>query len=382
MMLEIVKASNEDFEDIIDFANYVFSHSSSSVDFPELLPKLYKKKYDTVDNHYIVKENGKIKAIVGSFPQILDVAGNKLKVAGIGTVCVHPYSRGSGYMKKLMNMALEDMKKDGIHISCLSGKKQRYEYFGYIPCGQKIYSTINNENIKHKLGNYISNNIIFKEILEDDEECINKAYNLYNKSKYKIIREKERFLDILRSWNFNVYSVIENNNFIGYVSVSNDKKYISELIVNNEEDYLRVIANYIEFNNIDEVNIEIPIWEKYKINKIYDIAEESIINNCYQFNIINYEETIEALLKFKAAYSKLDDGRLTINILEYGSIEISVRNNCVNVNKYCGETDIKISHLKAMELFFSPFSKFIVEGNKIINSWFPIPLFIQTQDKV
>ena len=42
-------------------------------------------------------------------------------------------------MKKLMNMALEDMKKQGFHLSCLGGMKQRYEYFSYTPCGQRKY---------------------------------------------------------------------------------------------------------------------------------------------------------------------------------------------------------------------------------------------------
>ena len=50
-----------------------------------------------------------------------------------------------------------------------------------------------------------------------------------------------------------------------------------------------------------------------------------------------------------------------------------------------GKCDIELNHLKAMQLLFSPFSSFILEDekvNKVINSWFPIPLFISTQDKV
>lgn len=385
MKVEFLKGTESDYEEIVDFANYVFSYSGEKTDFPSLLPKLYKKEYNTMDNHYIVKEDGKIKAVVGVFPMELMVLDRKLKVGGIGTVSVHPYSRGSGYMKKLMNMALEDMKNEGFAFSCLGGMKQRYEYFSYTPCGQEAYFTINNENVKHKLKDYINDKIIFKEILENNIEFLDKAYDLYNNSDYKFKREKSMFLDILKSWSFKVYSIENNYSFLGYMVVTPDKKYVSELVINNDELYLAVIANYINYNNLEEINLELSIWEKKKIREIFDIAESSTINSCYQFNIINYEETLEILLKFKNSYSELEEGRIAIDIKEYGKIEIVINSEVISVNTFNGKCDIELNHLKAMQLLFSPLSTFILEGeknNKIINSWFPIPLFISTQDKV
>ena len=385
MSIEFLKGIESDYEEIVDFANYVFSHSGGKTDFPSLLPKLYKREYNTMENHYIVKENGKIKAIVGVFSMDLMVLDKKLKVGGIGTVSVHPYSRGAGYMKKLMNMALEDMKKQGFHLSCLGGMKQRYEYFSYTPCGQEVHFTINNENVKHKLNNYINDKITFKEILENKMEFLDEAYELYNNSNYKFKREKSKFLDVLKSWSFNVYSIENNNNFIGYMVVTPDKKYVSELVVNNDELYLTVIANYINYNNLEEINFELPLWEKKKIRELFDIAEGSTINSSYQFNIVNYEETLEALLNFKNSYSKLENGRIAIDINEYGKIEIVINNDSISVGNFNGKCDIELNHLKAMQLLFSPFSSFILEDekvNKVINSWFPIPLFISTQDKV
>lgn len=385
MKVEFLKGKKSDYEELVDFANYVFSHNGGKTDFPSILPKLYKKEYDTMENHYIVKEDGKIKAVVGVFPMELMVLDKKLKVGGIGTVSVHPYSRGSGYMKELMNMALKDMKKQGFAFSCLGGMKQRYEYFSYTPCGQKINFTINNENIRHKLSNYINDKITFNEIKENDIEILEKAYHLYNKYSYKFKREKTMFLDILKSWGFKVYSIMDNDNFVGYIVVSDDKKYISELVVSYEKMYLEVIANYINHNNVKEVNIELPIWERENISNLFDISEESTINNCYQFNIINYEKTLEALLRFKRSYSKLENGRMTINIKEYGSIEIVIDNYNITINSFDGECDIELNHLKAMQLIFSPFSSFILNDekvNKVIKSWFPVPLFISTQDKI
>ena len=41
-------------------------------------------------------------------------------------------------------------------------------------------------------------------------EFLDEAYELYNNSNYKFKTEKSKYLDVLKSWSFNVYS-IENN---------------------------------------------------------------------------------------------------------------------------------------------------------------------------
>ena len=56
MIVEFLKATKEDYDELVNFANYVFSNSSEKTDFPSLLPKLYKKEYYTMNNHYITKK--------------------------------------------------------------------------------------------------------------------------------------------------------------------------------------------------------------------------------------------------------------------------------------------------------------------------------------
>lgn len=385
MKVEFLKAQNEDFDELVDFINYVFSHDGGGTDFPSLLPKLYRKEYNQTKNHYIVKENGKIKAVVGAFPMELDVLGKRLSVSGIGSVAVHPYSRGCGYMKKLMNMALDDMKKQGVHMSCLGGKRQRYEYFGYAFCGQKAYFTINNENVRHKLSGYLNKEMVFKEVKETDFEVIDAAYDLYNEGKIKIIRDKSSFFHLLKSWNFNIYAIYKAESFIGYIVLDKENHYISELVVQHDEDYLTVLANYINSKELNNINLEIPIWEKTKIKQLNEFAEDITLHHSYQFNILNYEETIDQLLKFKASYSDLKDGMMRFEVLEYGKFEICINNKEISVNRIEGECDVLLSHIEAMQLFFSPFGQHLVDDelfNHLIHSWFPAPLFMPTQDKV
>ena len=385
MAVEFLKAKKEDFKDIVNFINYVFRNEGEDIYFESFLPKLYKKEYNTFKDHYLVKEDKKIKAVVGAFPIDLKVLEYlPLKVVGIGSVSVHPDSRGKGYMKKLMNMALEDMKNQGVHISFLSGNRQRYEYFGYTPSGQKLSYKIEDENIKHILEKYINKDIIFEEVKGEDKDFIDKAYEIYNKKEVKIIREKSKFLDTLKSWGLKTYSIKNKDKFLGYLVVNVDKTYISELVAQDEK-FISILATYIEVNNLKNINLELPIWEKAKIKALNKFSEEIALKASNQFKILNYEEVIKRLLEFKSTYTILIDGSISFSFINQEGFEIRVKNKEVEVNKFNGKADIELSELEMTQLLFSPFGSYLIENHNfkdIIDSWFPIPLFIGTVDSV
>jgi len=141
VQFEIAKL--EDYEEIIVFADLIFSHAYAPHNFLTLLPKLYKREYFMEGIHYIVRESGVIKAVVGAYPLDMEfTSGPPVPGRGIGMVSVHPHSRSKGYMKALMNMAMEDMKKDGMVFSGLLGQRQRYEY-------ERLYKRV--EHVKEKL---------------------------------------------------------------------------------------------------------------------------------------------------------------------------------------------------------------------------------------
>lgn len=56
--------------------------------------------------------------------------------------------------------------------------------------------------------------------------------------------------------------------------MNKENTYISELVVKNDEDYIRVLATYIHNNKADFVNFELPVWEKQKIKQLTQVAED------------------------------------------------------------------------------------------------------------
>lgn len=87
-----------DHEDLIDFLNYVFGMNGFDSGFYRLLPKLYRPAFRPEDHNFIVTEDGKLRAAVGSYPIALSVAGHELSAAGIGNVAAHPFHRGKGWL--------------------------------------------------------------------------------------------------------------------------------------------------------------------------------------------------------------------------------------------------------------------------------------------
>ena len=137
-MMQIYKGIGTDHcdhEDLIDFLNYVFGMNGFDSGFYRLLPKLYRPAFRPEDHNFIVTEDGKLRAAVGSYPIALSVAGHELSAAGIGNVAAHPFHRGKGYMKDCMNMAMRDAVEQGLDFAVLGGRRQRYSYFGFEPAG-------------------------------------------------------------------------------------------------------------------------------------------------------------------------------------------------------------------------------------------------------
>lgn len=421
---EYLKADEKDYEELVDFINYVFSHSGGKTDFPSLLPKVYKNK-DKIKYHHIIKVDNMIKGVVGAFPLTLSLLGEKVNVVGIGSVSAHPYSKGQGYMKELMNKAICEMKNENVDMSVLNGYRQRYEHFGYEPCGQHINFNILHVNINYKRDELINKGITIHLLDENDPNITEKAYKLHCKKNVKIERKKEEFLDILKSWNCRIYSVFKNGEFIGYISSNNG--FIEEIVIENSNDLNFVIASYIKTFNHSEVNVRVPVYEREKISQLLKICENYSITKNNNFRIFNYEKIVRIMLKLKATYSNLGDGEYNIKIINYGVLNIKVHKNNVEVKKVEEKTykakgnfnnsenetykakeyfhssgeetykdkdafnsieeefHIELNELEAMEFLFSPiksYFNFDKDTPSFLNSWLPLPLYIDNLDCV
>ena len=213
MKVEFCKGTLEDRQDIVDFGDLVFSKNSRPHDFQTLLPKLYGPASQFEPLHYLVKEDGKIRAMICVLPMEYRVGNKILKINGVGTVSVHPAARSRGYMKKLMAWALEDMEAEGYDFSVLGGQRQRYEYFGYTPMGTRLRYTVTRDNLRHR---YAGRTFASLHLRPMEEKDVADCYALYEQQSIRVCRSQEEFLAVLRSWTATPWVVEENDSIVGY----------------------------------------------------------------------------------------------------------------------------------------------------------------------
>ena len=380
MATEYTKATDADFDELRDLANYVFK-----LDFEELLPKLYRSEHRTAPWHHIAREDGRIKSVVGQFPLEFSVAGNKLKIGGIGTVSVHPYTRHKGYMKALMTRAMAEMETTGVDLGCLGGARQRYAYFGFEPCGQLLVCELTTANLQHSFGAVGGGGIALAPVAREDSKTIAAMKALHDAQTVHVTRADGLFYDTLCSWKCQVWAIRRNDALIGYLVSSESHDTVKELVLANPGDLKDVAGAFLVQNNRKWANFQVHPWDKEKVRFFEAVTERIQIIEDACFAVLHYRPVVAALMDLKAGYTTLADGVFTLNIEGKEAIRMEVKDGKPSVTTHDGPCDLSLPPLKAMRLLFSPFSgihDFDVALPAAVRGWLPLPLGYPSPDEV
>ncbi len=381
-MIEYTKATTEDLEDLIDFINMVFSQDHRPHDFKALLPKLYGDHRDTAGCHYIVRENGKIRAAVGVFPTTMHVGDTELRLGQLGSVSVHPYARGKGYMKALMQEAVRDSREKGMDALVLGGLKNRYQYFGFMPTESAVRFTFLPENIRHLLSGTDSRALSFERV-SPGSPCLAEMMALYQSCPVYTDRESpEYFYDVLCSWNGEVYAVRRNGAFAGYLSASKDHREIYEYMLRDLSDFAPMLKAWFERQAPSSLRTRCGMYEREKCEVMGRYCESFESGIGHSWNIFHMEKVLLAWMKIKDRYEPLAPGVLTLNIKNADGTEETCR-LCWNSSGTECEKSVEISRLDLIEAAFSEaveFRSYGECGTMKYQNWFPLPLFIAESD--
>ena len=259
------------YDDYMDFINYVFGFNGNSSDFKKLLPKLYRPEDDPAGNSYVAVEDGKLKAAVGAFDLDVSVAGEVLRTRGIGNVAVHPYARSHGYMRKLMNEAVDDMIRDGIDFSTLGGRRQRYNYFSYDKAGESLSLSFNSDNMRHTFGYPRTHAMAVRKISNADATALDHIFTLSKTLPFYGIRKRERLYDILTSWGAAVWYGVADDVCTGYAVVNGEN--VSELVVADESRIAEFTAALFDAVGRGKLTVNLPPFLPGYAEKLCRICE-------------------------------------------------------------------------------------------------------------
>lgn len=376
-------------DEYLDFINYVFGFNGREDDFAKLLPKLYAREDNPAASSYVLTEKGRLKAAVGAFDHSLTVCGRTLKCRSIGNVAAHPYDKSRGFMKKLMNMAVEDMIADGVVLSTLGGRRQRYNYFSYEKSGLTYRFSVNADNVRHTYGadRTAHHRFEVRRLTADDAASLDAISALIARQAYCPIRPRERLFDILRSWQMTPVALYEGDRFAGYAVFRGDS--VSEMLMVEEtpcEIADAVICLY-DWKKAGTLSFKLPAFAPAYIDVLYPLAENYAADLNESYSILNFAAVTDAFFALKATYASLPDGQLTLLIHgRAGDERITLRvENGVPVVTPATEEEIpamELSHLEAINLLFSPFCPARDRLPVIPRAWLPLPIWMYAADEV
>ena len=372
------------YEELMSVLNTSFGFFTPETEFLGLLPKLYREQYRPQDQNWVVTEDEVLTAAIGAYDHEIIVCGRRLPCRGVGNVAVHPDHRHKGYMKLAMNQAIADMVKDGIVLSTLGGRRQRYQYFGYDKAGPAYHFSISRDNIRHTYGDAPAPFAV-REVTDPADPAIDKIIALTEQGRYAPVRDRAMYLDIANTWKAKLLVVEERERFVGYCVMDRGNS-ISEVQVVDDNEFMLFVRSIFGFLGEGFGLTLLPHQISYR-SDLTPIAEGMELGHAMHFNVLNYCIAVEAFLALKLTYMTLPDGEITLLIHGYAGderVRVAIQNG-VSVVEAVDESisvDYELSHAEALSFLFSPISPLREMSNDLCKLWFPLPMCMLHADEV
>jgi len=364
-------------EDILDFINLVFSQSHAPHSFDRLLPKVYGHD-DHASLHALAIREGRIRAAVAMLPLTLQVdESHALKAGYVGSVSVHERYRSEGHMKALMEMTMERAREEGYDLLALGGQRQRYGYWDFEGGGVCITFSVTAANIRHALGPVDAGLIRIRPVTEAKDPLLPALYALSCSQQMICRRRKDRFLEIMQSWNHTLYAL--ENAFDGSLAgyICGNSGYIAEMVLQDDEMLYPVLKAFMADKR--NVQIRVPFHMTRRAEQLKAIAEGYSLSDTQRFCILNFPRVLECALAFKCSFRSLEDGRFVFEITGRGRYALAVKDGRVTVSETGDAPENTFTPRQAVQFFFTPYSGLMAEG-RLLRSWLPLPLDIPSAD--
>lgn len=392
------RGTASDTEDILDFANMVFSMSHGGINFATLLPKAYARERCSILTHHLIRESGKIRALTDTYPLVLRQTDSELRAAYIGTVSVHPGSRGKGYMTVLMEAVEADAQARQCDLLILDGRRQRYRHYGFEQAGMRCSFTVRLKDVceycsalhENGGGDCAYRFVLMEPDMEGPGDILDGMYRLYARRNVTA-RTREDFYWCLQSMSADTYAVFKGEMLSGYINISEDESELFELELDGSVSLAEVLRDFMRELDILELIIAAGADEIAKTECLDRLCGNSRIGMSHQIKILNYPRVLTFLLKWKQKYSSLADGEFVIGVTggeqpkECSHYRLRVTGAEVTVCETDAPADVT---LEGPELV-----RVLTTGNFYLMSqrpesplknapagWFPLPFFLPNAD--
>jgi len=379
----IIQLTAADFEETMDFLNLVFG-AYSPHDMARLIPAIYRPTDEHMGCNYAIRQQGRLRAVVGLFPIELRLGETLLRSGGIGGVSTHPNCRKSGLMQTLMRHCVEVMRQENYHLSWLGGQRQRYAYFGYERCGYSCSFNANPSNTRHHFAD--ESDIHFAALRQQDQERIATAAALHNAQPIHCIRPLDDFYLYCTNWKRAPFAALDaNDRMVGYLVASEQSGDITELGTDDNETAVRLVRAWITRND-GPISIAVSPLASDLMHHLGQFCEQVSPRTSGNWQVFDWVTVTDALMKLRRQIGPLVEGSVVIDIAKYGAIRLSVDGTQASCTATSDEPDLRCDASTAMRLLFGPLPPSLVlalpAAAAALESWCPLPLHWPAQNGV
>lgn len=381
--MTITRLTAADFDEAMDFLNLVFSMAHRPHDFARMLPVLYRRTDEHMGCNRGIRENGRLRAVVGVFPMTWSVGPATLRVAGIGGVAVHPADRGSGYMSALMTHIVEHIRADGYQLSWLGGQRQRYQNFGYEFAGTGLQLALNRRNLKSLPETPPP--VEFERLDPADAAAVHAIHGFQARNAAHTVRMDADFALRCVSWQNEPWVTrTPDGRVLAYVIASPDGRFVTEGGAANDDTLFGIVCAWAQAR--DNVTIELSPFAPGLVSLFGALAESLTLRPCGNWLIADWPAVVRALLQARAAATPLPNGQVVIDVTGAGRLALTVNDGVASCELTKTPAALTVAPLVATRLLFGPLRPSLVvplpAQAALLDAWCPLPLAWATQDGV
>lgn len=352
-------------------------------DFAGMLPALYKPTDEHMGRNYAVRRGGRIAAIVGLFPIDWVIGGERLRLAGIGGVSVHPDHRGQGLMRLLMDEVMREVERGGYQAACLGGNRRRYAYWGFEKAGVEASFVVTPNSVEHANGGRWPERTVPPDEAKGGDLAAMRA--LYEAQPIRCDRDAERFADHLRHWR-RAPLVVRNDRgaVAAYGCVDPRDDSCVELCARDERSAGEFVARYV-MSSGRPMRIAAPLLRTPVVRSIEGLTDDASVIEASNWRFYDWPAVVGALLRVKHAASPLVNGSVVVCIEGAAGMPGRFRMT-VDGGAGCGWTDDEpgVSGCAASltRMLMGPLGMGLPTGETPLAGWRPLPLMIPMQDRI
>lgn len=384
-------------DEILDFANMVFSMSYGGIDFAALLPKAYAQERHCFLTHHLIREQGRIRALIDTYPMTLRQTDDAIRAAYIGTVSVHPGSRGKGYMIALMKAAEEDARARRCDLLILDGRRHRYRHYGFEQAGIRYSFKLRREDVRQYCEDtdesgraYAYRFVLMEPDMDSFEAIVGRLYRLYMCRKVTA-RTQEDFYLCLKSMSADVYVAFAGEEPAGYINISEDGQELFELETDDSVQLPKLLYDFMREMDIPELEVTTGADETSKIEELDRLCGSCRLGASHQIKVLDYPKVLAFLLKWKQKYATLADGEFVLGVTG-GQNQTGCRHYClcveggsVKVFETQAPSTVVLEEKELIRVLTTGYFYHVCArpGGTLKNApagWFPLPFFLPNAD--